>query len=157
MRNFRNRINRVNNDENEGNRPSGRDGGDGGYDPDQGPASSTGSQAGDGYGPRRWHTAQKTKRLELFKQRKTLPKLVLAQNWKTMQPALRDRSSKTGRPRAHEQGQTPEEMFLDSSPTERARLEKQYILGDSNAVTDPHNHFESILRVELLEQIPEFM
>eukprot|EP00971_Amphidinium_carterae_P173307 3435795-Amphidinium_carterae.2 len=36
-------------------------------------------------------------------------------------------------------------------------LEKQYILGDSKAVNDPHNHFESILRVELLEQIPDFM
>eukprot|EP00971_Amphidinium_carterae_P109193 2162156-Amphidinium_carterae.1 len=48
------------------------------------------------------------------------------------------------------------EMWLDSSPTERARLEKQYILGDSKAVTDPRNHFEPILRVELLEQIPDF-
>eukprot|EP00971_Amphidinium_carterae_P186670 3705562-Amphidinium_carterae.1 len=48
-------------------------------------------------------------------------------------------------------------MWLDSSPTERARLQKQYLLGDSKAVSDPHNHFESVLRVELLEQIPDFM
>eukprot|EP00971_Amphidinium_carterae_P119689 2371161-Amphidinium_carterae.2 len=97
VRNFRNRMNRVNNDDGHGgDRPSGSgarrrghggDGGDGGDDPDK-PPSSSGSQAGDGYGPRRWHTAQKTKGLELFKQRKTLPNLVLAQNWKTMQPAL---------------------------------------------------------------------
>eukprot|EP00971_Amphidinium_carterae_P093355 1847319-Amphidinium_carterae.1 len=49
------------------------------------------------------------------------------------------------------------ELWLDSSPTERARMEKQYLLGETKAVSDPHNHFESVLRVELLEQIPDFM
>eukprot|EP00971_Amphidinium_carterae_P146875 2910831-Amphidinium_carterae.1 len=33
------------------------------------------------------------------------------------------------------------ERWLDSSPTERAQLEKQYLLGDTKAVSDPHNHF----------------
>eukprot|EP00971_Amphidinium_carterae_P273529 5428534-Amphidinium_carterae.1 len=30
------------------------------------------------------------------------------------------------------------EMWLDSSPTERARLEKQYLLRDSKAVSDQY-------------------
>eukprot|EP00971_Amphidinium_carterae_P130517 2585539-Amphidinium_carterae.1 len=49
------------------------------------------------------------------------------------------------------------ELWLDLSPTKRAQLEKQYLLGDTKAVSNPHNHFESVLRVELLEQIPDFM
>eukprot|EP00971_Amphidinium_carterae_P070996 1403781-Amphidinium_carterae.1 len=185
LRNFHNRMNRVNNDADSqgGDRPSGRgsrrrghggDGGDDGDDPDNPPSSST-SQAGDRYGPKRWHTAQKTKELELFKQRKTLPKLVLVQNWRTMQPAFvrqifEDWKTKvvmtvgTWGHATHDviegrmnKARDEHEMWLDSSPTERARLEKQYLLGDSKAVSDPHNHFESVLRVELLEQIPDFM
>eukprot|EP00971_Amphidinium_carterae_P173376 3436777-Amphidinium_carterae.1 len=54
--------------------------------------SSRRSQAGDdGYGGvRRWHTTPKpeTKRLEIFKQRKTLPKLILTGNWRQAQPAM---------------------------------------------------------------------
>eukprot|EP00971_Amphidinium_carterae_P245556 4876648-Amphidinium_carterae.1 len=68
---------------------SGRDGGgDGDF---SGPPSSFASQAGsDRYGPKRWTGYQKTemKEVELFKQRKTLPKLTLGPGWKTMQPAL---------------------------------------------------------------------
>eukprot|EP00971_Amphidinium_carterae_P333191 6467775-Amphidinium_carterae.1 len=37
------------------------------------------------------------------------------------------------------------------------KYEQHYLLGDAKAVSDPHNHFESVLRVELLEQIPDFM
>eukprot|EP00971_Amphidinium_carterae_P186671 3705562-Amphidinium_carterae.2 len=65
LRNFRNKMNRVNNDADSqgGDRPSGRGarrrghggdgGGDDGDDPDNPPSSST-SQAGDRYGPKRW-------------------------------------------------------------------------------------------------------
>eukprot|EP00971_Amphidinium_carterae_P116902 2315078-Amphidinium_carterae.1 len=65
-------------------------GGDGDNDFSNPPSSST-SQAGERYGSKRWTAYQKTtktKEVELFKQRKTLPKLTLGPNWRTMQPAL---------------------------------------------------------------------
>eukprot|EP00971_Amphidinium_carterae_P285534 5669247-Amphidinium_carterae.1 len=37
------------------------------------------------------------------------------------------------------------ELWLDSSPTEKAQMEKQYLLGDTKAVSDPHNHFASVV------------
>eukprot|EP00971_Amphidinium_carterae_P231137 4586969-Amphidinium_carterae.1 len=49
------------------------------------------------------------------------------------------------------------ELWLDLLPTERARMEKQYLLEKTKAVSDPHNHFESVLRVELLKQISNFI
>eukprot|EP00971_Amphidinium_carterae_P185050 3674608-Amphidinium_carterae.1 len=48
------------------------------------------------------------------------------------------------------------ELWLDLSPTERPRME-QYLLEETKAVSDPHNHFELVLRFELLKQIPDFM
>eukprot|EP00971_Amphidinium_carterae_P111969 2217554-Amphidinium_carterae.1 len=88
LRSFRNRMRRLNEDVDSqgGDKPSGRgarrrgnggDGGDDGDDPSNPPSSST-SQAGDGYGPKRWSAYQKTKEtkeLELFRQRRSLPKL----------------------------------------------------------------------------------
>eukprot|EP00971_Amphidinium_carterae_P096665 1913333-Amphidinium_carterae.1 len=98
LRNFRNRMRRVNEDmDNQGgDRPGGRgarrrghgeDGADYGDDSKNPPSSST----SEGYGPKRWLAYQKikkTKELELFRQRRSLPKLILAQNWRTMQPAF---------------------------------------------------------------------
>eukprot|EP00971_Amphidinium_carterae_P175191 3472836-Amphidinium_carterae.1 len=96
LKSFRDRMRRLNDDMD---KPSGRGarrrgpGGGGGVDGDDpnNPPSSSTSQAGDSYGPKRWLAYQKTKEskeLELFKQRKALPKLTLGQNWRTMQPAL---------------------------------------------------------------------
>eukprot|EP00971_Amphidinium_carterae_P151345 3000728-Amphidinium_carterae.1 len=100
---FRDRMRQLSDDMNSqggGDRPGGRGarrrghggdgGGDGDKDPSNPPSSST-SQAGERYGPKRWTAYQKTtetKEVELFKQRKTLPKLTLGPNWRTMQPAL---------------------------------------------------------------------
>eukprot|EP00971_Amphidinium_carterae_P147959 2932912-Amphidinium_carterae.1 len=95
LSNFRNRMRQLDNDMNNGqgggDRPSGRGvrrrghgGGDDGGDHDPGDhASSSTSQAGERYGPKRWLASQKTatKELELFRQRKTLPKLTLSPNW----------------------------------------------------------------------------
>eukprot|EP00971_Amphidinium_carterae_P311077 6181989-Amphidinium_carterae.1 len=76
-----------------------RDGGGGGGPSDDGGddghrsiASSRRSQAGDdGYGgARRWHATPKpeTRRFEIFKQRKNLPKLIVTGNWRQPQPAM---------------------------------------------------------------------
>eukprot|EP00971_Amphidinium_carterae_P065683 1301835-Amphidinium_carterae.1 len=62
--------------------PGGDDGGDDGHD--RSVASSRHSQAGDdGYGARRWQTPKpETGRVEIFKQRKSLPQLVVTGNWR---------------------------------------------------------------------------
>eukprot|EP00971_Amphidinium_carterae_P111674 2211507-Amphidinium_carterae.1 len=63
---------------------------DGGDDGHRSIASSRRSQVGDdGYGVRRWQTPKpETRRVEIFKQRKNLPKLIVTGNWRQAQPAL---------------------------------------------------------------------
>eukprot|EP00971_Amphidinium_carterae_P089003 1761720-Amphidinium_carterae.1 len=98
---FRDRMRQLSDDMNNqgnGDRHNGRGdrrrghGGDGGGDGDpSGPPSSSTSQAGGSRnGPKGWSSYQKAemKEPELFKQRKTLPKLTLGPGWRTMQPAL---------------------------------------------------------------------
>eukprot|EP00971_Amphidinium_carterae_P311078 6181989-Amphidinium_carterae.2 len=49
------------------------------------------------------------------------------------------------------------EHWLSVTPEVRAALEKQYMLGETIKVPDADDQLESLLRVELLEVIPEFM
>eukprot|EP00971_Amphidinium_carterae_P023945 472394-Amphidinium_carterae.2 len=154
--------------------PSDDGGGDDGH---RSIASSRRSQAGDdGYGVRRWHTPKpETRRMEIFKQRKNLPKLIVTGNWRQAQPAMVRQlfenwlaksvlvmgtwatGAQTWLQARTDRAREEHEHWLSVAPEERAALEKQYMLGETIKVPDADDQLESLLRVELLEVIPDFM
>eukprot|EP00971_Amphidinium_carterae_P065684 1301835-Amphidinium_carterae.2 len=56
-----------------------------------------------------------------------------------------------------DQARNEHKQWLSVNPEQRAALEKQYMLGETIRVPDASDQLESLLGLELLEVIPEFM